>query len=271
LILKYNQIVVNLQKKQRMSHQETKGFVDVLIENKIATITFYHPASNSFPSSLLQQMVLKINQLSVNDAVSVIVLQSENEVFCAGASFDELLAVSNTKEGTTFFSGFANVINAMRKCPKLIIGRVQGKAVGGGVGIIAACDYVVATETSALKLSEIAIGIGPFVIEPAITRKIGVAGFSDMSLSPTQWKTADWALQKGLFSKVVATIDQLNDAINQKAIEMTSYNPASLLEMKKVFWQNTDHWDELLLKRASISGNLVLSDFTKQALNAFKK
>ncbi len=254
-----------------MSDNITLGFVEVSINNKIATITFSHPASNSFPSFLLQQMVLKLNQLSENKDVNVIVLQSENATFCAGASFDELLSISNLEDGTLFFSGFANVLNAMRNCAKLIIGRVQGKAVGGGVGLIAACDYVIATENSAVKLSEIAIGIGAFVIEPAITRKVGVAAFAEMSLAPKDWKSATWALEKGLFSKVVATMDQLKDEVNIKATELASYNPQALGEMKKVMWQKTDHWNELLLERAAISGNLVLSDFTKKALELFKK
>lgn len=254
-----------------MSDNKSLGFVEVSINNKIATITFSNPASNSFPSFLLLQMVLKLNQLSENENVNVIILQSENEVFCAGASFDELLSISNLEDGTLFFSGFANVLNAMRNCAKLIIGRVQGKAVGGGVGLIAACDYVIATENSAVKLSEIAIGIGAFVIEPSITRKVGVAAFAEMSLAPKEWKSPTWALEKGLFSKVVATMDQLNDEVNIKATELASYNLQALEEMKKVMWQKTDHWNELLLERAAISGNLVLSDFTKKALESFKK
>ena len=254
-----------------MSDNKILGFVEVSINNKIATITFSHPASNSFPSFLLQQMVSKLNQLSENKDVNVIVLQSERDVFCAGASFDELLSISNLEDGTLFFSGFANVLNAMRNCSKLIIGRVQGKAVGGGVGLIAACDYVIATENSAIKLSEIAIGIGAFVIEPAITRKVGVAAFAEMSLAPKEWKPATWALEKGLFSKVVATMDQLKDEVNIKVTELASYNPEALEEMKKVMWLKTNHWNELLLERAAISGKLVLSDFTKKALESFKK
>lgn len=254
-----------------MSHNMELGFVKVCIDNKIATVTFFHPASNSFPGYLLQQLVVEINQLSANEAVNIIVLQSENEVFCAGASFDELMAIKNIDEGAVFFSGFANVINAMRKCSKLIIGRVQGKAVGGGVGLIAACDYVIALEKSAIKLSEIAIGIGAFVIEPVISRKAGMAAFTEMSLAPKEWKSSAWANQKGLFSKVVVTIDQLNEEIASKSLEMAGYNPEALLEMKKIIWKDTENWDDLLQKRAAISGKLVLSEFTKQALDTFKK
>lgn len=254
-----------------MSHNMELGFVKVCIDNKIATVTFFHPASNSFPGYLLQQLVVEINQLSANEAVNIIVLQSENEVFCAGASFDELMAIKNIDEGAVFFSGFANVINAMRKCSKLIIGRVQGKAVGGGVGLIAACDYVIALEKSAIKLSEIAIGIGAFVIEPVISRKAGMAAFTEMSLAPKEWKSSAWANQKGLFSKVVATTDQLNEEIASKSLEMSGYNPEALLEMKKIIWKDTENWGDLLKKRAAISGKLVLSEFTKQALDTFKK
>ena len=244
----------------------------IIDENKIATVCFSHPASNSFPSDLLQKLTSEINHLSNLDTVSVIILKSEGtSVFCAGASFDELLSISNEKDGNLFFSGFANVINAMRKCTKPIIGRIHGKAVGGGVGLAAACDYTFATNNSAIKLSEIAIGIGPFVIEPAVSRKIGKTAFTEMTLTPTLWKTAQWANEKGLFTEVFETIELLDENLRNFTLELSSYNPEALVEMKKVFWEGTNHWDSLLYERASISGRLVLSNFTKQALEKFKK
>lgn len=244
----------------------------IIDENKIATVCFSHPASNSFPSDLLQKLTSEINHLSNLDTVSVIILKSEGtSVFCAGASFDELLSISNEKDGNQFFSGFANVINAMRRCTKPIIGRIHGKAVGGGVGLAAACDYTFATNNGAIKLSEIAIGIGPFVIEPAVSRKIGKTAFTEMTLTPTLWKTAQWAKEKGLFTEVFETIELLDENLKNFTHELSSYNPEALVEMKKVFWEGTNHWDSLLYERASISGRLVLSDFTKQALEKFKK
>ena len=244
----------------------------IIDENKIATVCFSHPASNSFPSNLLQKLTSEINYLSSLDTVSVIILKSEGTgAFCAGASFDELLSISNEKDGNLFFSGFANVINAMRKCTKPIIGRIHGKAVGGGVGLAAACDYTFATNNSAIKLSEIAIGIGPFVIEPAVSKKIGKTAFTEMTLTPTLWKTAQWAKEKGLFTEVFETIELLDENLKNFTHELSSYNPEALVEMKKVFWEGTNHWDSLLYERASISGRLVLSNFTKQALEKFKK
>lgn len=249
------------------------GNLSTLIdENKIATVCFSHPASNSFPSNLLQKLTSEINHLSSLDTVSVIVLKSEGTgAFCAGASFDELLSISNEKDGNLFFSGFANVINAMRKCTKPIIGRIHGKAVGGGVGLAAACDYTFATNNSAIKLSEIAIGIGPFVIEPAVSRKIGKTAFTEMTLTPTLWKTAQWSKEKGLFTEVFESIELLDENLKNFTHELSSYNPEALIEMKKVFWEGTSHWDSMLYERASISGRLVLSKFTKQALEKFKK
>ena len=244
----------------------------IIDENKIATVCFSHPASNSFPSNLLQKLTNEINNLSISNDVSIIILKSEGTgAFCAGASFDELLSISNEKDGNLFFSGFANVINAMRKCTKPIIGRIHGKAVGGGVGLAAACDYTFATNNSAIKLSEIAIGIGPFVIEPAVSRKIGKTAFTEMTLTPTLWKTAQWANEKGLFTEVFETIELLDENLRNFTLELSSYNPEALVEMKKVFWEGTNHWDSLLYERASISGRLVLSNFTKQALEKFKK
>ena len=255
-----------------MPSENTIGSLTTTIENKIATITFGHPASNSFPRELLDRLTAEFNSLSSNQLVSVIVLQSEGSgAFCAGASFEELLAVSNESEGTHFFSGFAHLINAMRSCSKLIIGRIHGKAVGGGVGIACACDYTLATKNASIKLSELAIGIGPFVIEPAVSRKIGKTAMTEMTLAAHEWKSADWAFAKGLYANTFETIEELAVAITDFSSKLSSYNPEALTEMKKVIWEGTQEWDALLLERAAISGRLVLSDFTKNALLQFKK
>jgi methylglutaconyl-CoA hydratase len=248
------------------------GSLITTIENKIATIQFGHPASNSFPRELLDRLTNEFNSLSTNPAISVIIVKSEGTgVFCAGASFDELLAVSNQEEGTRFFSGFAHLINAMRNCSKLIVGRIHGKAVGGGVGIASACDYTLATKNAAIKLSELAIGIGPFVIEPVVSRKIGKMAMAEMTLAAHEWKTADWAKEKGLYANTFETIQELDNAVADFTAKLASYNPEALLEMKKVLWEGTQDWETLLLERAAISGKLVLSDFTKKALSQFKK
>lgn len=255
-----------------MVSQNVSGSVLISIENKIATLEFGHPASNSFPKKLLDRFANEIDKLSANPEVSILLIKSQGSgVFCAGASFDELLAVSSKSEGTEFFSGFANLINAMRKCPKLIVGRIQGKAIGGGVGIAAACDYVLATKQASIKLSELAIGIGPFVIEPAVSRKIGKTALAEMTLAAHEWKTADWAKDKGLFVNTFETTEELDVALVDFCSQLASYNPEALIEMKKVLWEGTDHWETLLMERAAISGRLVLSDFTKNALKQFKK
>jgi methylglutaconyl-CoA hydratase len=242
------------------------------IQNNIATIAFGHPASNSFPSALLERLAKELISIGNKDEISIIVLKSEGEkAFCAGASFDELVAISNLEEGKQFFSGFANVINAMRTCGKLIIGRIQGKVVGGGVGLAAACDYVLATESASVKLSELTIGIGPFVIEPAVSRKIGISGTAELTLDATNWKNAYWAKEKGLFAKVFETQKELDDEVEILATKLASYNPIALAEMKKVLWKGTEKWTDLLAERAAISGELVLSEFTKKALLKFKK
>ncbi|MCW1147993.1 enoyl-CoA hydratase/isomerase family protein [Flavobacterium lacisediminis] len=248
------------------------GSIRTEIANNIANVTFSHPASNSFPSSLLQELTDELQSLNKNENVTIIVLQSEGiGAFCAGASFDELVAISNYEDGSKFFSGFANVINAMRKCSKLIVGRIHGKAVGGGVGLAAACDYTFATQKSDIKLSEIAIGIGPFVIEPAVSRKIGKTALAEMTLTPTLWKSANWAKEKGLFTEVFDTIEELDNRLKNYTTELAQYNKEALGDMKEVLWEGTDNWDSLLYERAAISGRLVLSDFTKKALEKFKK
>ncbi|MBP4138141.1 enoyl-CoA hydratase/isomerase family protein [Flavobacterium geliluteum] len=254
-----------------MSAENPNGTLHTTIQDAVATVQFGHLASNSFPRYLLDLLTAEIQSLSGHNDVSVIVLQSEGEkVFCSGASFDELLEVQNEEQGIHFFSGFALLLNAMRSCSKLIIGRVQGKSVGGGVGIISACDYVFATPESAVKLSELAIGIGPFVIEPAVSRKIGKVAMTEMTLAAHEWKSAEWAFQKGLFA-AIHPANQLDDEVAAFAQKLSRYNPDALFEMKKIIWEGTENWDVLLLERAKITGKLVLSDFTKTALSQFKK
>ena len=248
------------------------GSLYTQIDHKIATVEFGHPASNSFPNELLERLADEFNKLSENKDVAIIILKSEGEkTFCAGASFNELIAIGNLEDGKKFFAGFANVINAMRTCNKLIIGRIQGKTVGGGVGLAAACDYAFGTESAAVKLSELSIGIGPFVIEPAVTRKIGVSGLSELSLDATNWKNAYWAKEKGLYARVFESITDMDKEIEILSEKLASYNPEALFEMKKTLWKGTEHWNTLLIQRAETSGKLVMSNFTKKALHKFKK
>lgn len=247
------------------------AFVTSDIQNGIATVTFFHPQGNSMPGIQLARLATEITTQGENPDVKVIVLKSGGEkAFCAGASFSELLSITNEEDGKAFFSGFANVINAMRKAPKLIIARVQGKAVGGGVGLACAADYTLATSAASVKLSELTIGIGPFVISPAVERKIGTSAFMQMSINATEFYSAQWAKEKGLFAEVFETIEELNTATNTLAEKLANYNPEAMRLLKQVAWQGTENWDTLLAERAQMSGTLVLSDFTKEALLKFK-
>ncbi|PKQ45214.1 enoyl-CoA hydratase/isomerase family protein [Confluentibacter flavum] len=251
--------------------KETESYVKLSIENTVGYIEFFHPNRNSMPSDILSQLEETIIEAGKNDAFNVIVLKSGGDrTFCAGASFNEVIAVNDAKSGEVFFSGFAHVINAMRRCPKLIIGRVQGKTVGGGVGLTAATDYCLATKYASIRLSELSIGIGPFVIEPAVSRKIGLAAMSQMSIDAETFFSAEWAKEKGLYADVFETVEALDDAVKVLAEKLSAYNPDALKQMKTVFWEGTEHWDTLLIERAKISGVLVLSDFTKSTLKRFR-
>lgn len=254
-----------------MSNAVDQGGVNVEKKNGIAHVEFHHPLSNSLPGKVLSQLAETITQLGKDDEVLVIVIRSAGDrAFCAGASFDELISIDNLDTGKVFFSGFANVINAMRKCPKFIIGRVQGKAVGGGVGLASSVDYCFATKYAAVKLSELAIGIGPFVVGPAVERKIGVSGMNELAIDATEWRTAEWAHQRGLYSNVYNTVEDMDHAISELADKLAKSNPEAMSELKKTFWRGTEDWDQLLAERAAISGRLVLSDFTRNAINKFK-
>ncbi|OJW83504.1 MAG: enoyl-CoA hydratase [Bacteroidetes bacterium 46-16] len=251
--------------------QHADGYVRSETEHGIATIEFYHPASNSLPGAILEDLAKTINDIGIDETVRVIVLKSYGtRAFCAGASFDELMAISNEAEGKKFFSGFAHVINAMRKCHKLIIGRIHGKAVGGGVGLAAAVDYAIATEDAAIKLSELAVGIGPFVVGPAVERKVGVSCFSQLAIDATGWRSAEWAKKHGLYAEVHQSTEDLDQAVSDLAERLAHSSPDAMAQLKKIFWHGTEHWDTILADRAAISGRLVLSDFTRNAINKFK-
>lgn len=249
----------------------TQPYVTLEIENQVGTIEFFHPAHNSLPGDILAKLAQTITDAGANNDIKVIVLKSgKDRTFCAGASFKELITINDAETGKVFFSGFANVINAMRKCPKFIIGRVQGKTVGGGVGLASATDYCMATKYAAIKLSELNVGIGPFVVGPAVERKIGLSAMTQIAIDANSFYDAEWAKDKGLFTKVFEDIETLDAEVKAFAENLCTYNPEAMKDMKKAFWTGTEDWDTLLAERAVISGRLVLSDFTKEKLKGFK-
>ncbi len=255
-----------------MTDAVQQGDVSLEIKDSVAHVEFFHPLSNSLPGRVLAKLANTITECGENDEVKVIVLRSAGErAFCAGASFDELISINDLATGKKFFSGFANVINAMRKCPKLIIGRVQGKAVGGGVGLASSVDYCFATRFADVKLSELAVGIGPFVVGPAVERKLGLSGMSDLAINATQWRSASWAQERGLYNDIFETAEEMDQAIDALIQQLVASNPEAMKLLKEVFWKGTENWDELLAERAALSGKLVLSDFSKQAIGKFKK
>ncbi|HEX4372649.1 MAG TPA: enoyl-CoA hydratase/isomerase family protein [Puia sp.] len=255
-----------------MLHEIQNGYVKTETHNGITTIEFFHPQSNSLPGKILEELAKEIHGAGNEADTKVIVLRSGGEkTFCAGASFDELVALKNEKEGLEFFSGFAHVINAMRKCPKFIIARVQGKCVGGGVGLVAAADYAIAVENAEVKLSELAIGIGPFVVGPAVERKIGLSAFTQLSIDASMWRNADWAKKRGLFAELHSDINGVDESVHRLAETLAHSNPEAMNEMKKIFWHGTEHWDKLLIERAAVSGKLILSEHSRRALEKLKK
>jgi methylglutaconyl-CoA hydratase len=254
-----------------MIEEIKEGYVKVEREHGIATIEFFHPQSNSLPGKILQTLAKDIHSEGLNPTTKVIILRSAGErIFCSGASFDELAAISSTEAGIEFFSGFAEVINAMRRAPQLIIARIQGKCIGGGVGLAAAADYAIAVDGADIKLSELAVGIGPFVVGPAVERKLGLSAFSQLAIDAGMWRSADWARRKGLFSELHSDIASMDDSIERLSTTLSHYHPEAMHELKKVFWHGTEHWDHLLHERAAISGRLILSEHSKKFIAGFK-
>lgn len=254
-----------------MINEIAGGYVKTEVQNGVGEIEFFHPASNSLPGALLEAIAKAIHAAGSSQEIKTIVLKSGgNKAFCAGASFDELIQITNSENGFAFFSGFAKVINEMRRSPKLIIARIHGKCVGGGVGIAAAADYSVALSTADVKLSELALGIGPFVVGPAVERKIGNAAFAALSIDASTWRSAEWAKQHGLFSEIHDHIEQVDESVKRLSTVLAGYSPEAMHDLKKALWEGTGHWDQLLSDRARISGRLVLSDFTKNEIEKFK-
>jgi methylglutaconyl-CoA hydratase len=248
-----------------MIQEFKEGYVKVEREHGIATIEFFHPQSNSLPLKILETLASDIHSESLNVDTKVIGLRSAGEkVFCAGASFDELAAINNEHDGLNFFIGFANVINAMRKCHKLIIAHVQGKSVGGGVGIAAAADYAIAVEGADIKLSELSIGIGPFVVGPVIEKRIGFSAYTHLAIDSGMWRNSEWAKRKGLFAEVHETVAGADESITRLTTALSHSNPPAVRELKASFWKGTEHWDKLLIEKAAISGKLILTEHSKK-------
>lgn len=254
-----------------MIEEIKEGYVKVEREHGIATIEFFHPQSNSLPGKILEALAKDIHSEGLNTETKVIILRSAGEkVFCSGASFDELAAITTKEEGLHFFSGFAHVINAMRKIPQLIIARIHGKCVGGGVGLAAAADYAIAVEGADVKLSELALGIGPFVVGPAVERKMGLSAFSQLAIDAGMWRSADWARRKGLFAEVYADVAGMDESIARLAISLSHSNAEAIKEIKKILWKDAEDWDQLLKERAAISGRLIISEHSKAFIAKFK-
>jgi len=248
-----------------------EAYVKVWVDNHISNIEFFHPQSNSLPGKLLRELAHSIEQEGKNPESRLILLRSAGEkAFCAGASFDELIQIRSTEEGLHFFSGFALVINAMRKAPKLVVAAIQGKCVGGGVGLAAAADYAIAVQSADVKLSELAVGIGPFVVGPAVERKIGTAAFTALAIDASSWRSSAWAHQHGLFAEVHETKDAMLQAVDKLTTRLAASSPDAMRDLKNIFWEGTNHWDNLLIERAGISGRLILSDYSRNAIEQFK-
>jgi methylglutaconyl-CoA hydratase len=255
-----------------MIHQFTEGYVKVETHKNVTTIEFFHPQGNSLPGKILEDLTQQIHSAGTDADTKVIVLRSDGErAFCSGASLDEMSSIQTARQGYEFFKGFANVINAMRKCPKMIIGRVQGNCIGGGVGLAAAVDYCIAWEKVDIRLSELSIGIGPFVIGPAMERKIGLSAFSQLAIDSTMWRNADWAKRKGLFAEVHPGIENMDESVTRLANTLAHSSQESMTEMKRMFWRGTESWDELLHERAAISGRLILEESAKNSIHKLRQ
>ena len=253
-------------------NESQEGYVKSEIHNHVATIEFFHPKGNSLTSVLLQKLSQEIHYAANNKDTHAIVIRSAGTgAFCSGASFDEMSAIKTEEEGVRFFSGFANVINAMRKCPQFIIARIHGKCVGGGVGLAAAADYAIALEGADIKLSELSLGFGPFVIASALQRKLGLSAYTQLTIDSQLWRNSDWARRKGLYAELHPTLESLEESLDRLSNSLASTSKEATAELKNIFWKDAQNWDELLQERARLSAKLLLKEDAQNAISKFRK
>ncbi len=253
------------------SNTDGSSYVKGELHAHIYTIEWYHPQGNSLTSVMLGGLLNEVSYAAHNDDVRVILLRSTGAAFCGGASFDELLQLQSEKQATQFFNGVANVILAMRRCPKFIVARVHGKCVGGGLGIAAAADYAIAVEGAEIKLSELSIGIGPFVVGPAVERKTGLSSFSQLAIDAGNWRNADWARRKGIYAELHPSVESMEDSITRLTNSLAHYSPEAVAEVKKMIWHDTEHWEQLLPQRAVTSGKLIMGETARHFLDKFRE
>jgi methylglutaconyl-CoA hydratase len=240
------------------------------IKGHTAHIFFSNPPVNALPSSVLTDLQVHLNAAGNREDIRAVVLRSEGRTFCAGASFDELITLNDYDTAKAFFMGFGKVILAMRSLPKPVIVRIQGKTVGGGLGIVAAGDLAIATEAAAFKLSELSIGIGPYVIAPAIIRKTGIGFFQQMSFQPWRWFSAFDALKAGLLTHVTESEGRMDELIDEIVSAYGKYDAAAVAFLKNEVWHDTQDWEQLLEKQAEKSASLLLRESTKSLLSEIK-
>jgi len=247
----------------------TAGNITYTVDNHVAIVFFETESHNSLTLENLKTLADYFNKASEDKNVKIVLLKSGGKTFCAGANFNQLLSIENFEDGKAFFMGFGNLILAIKKCDKIVVGRIHGKAIGGGVGLTAACDFTIASEFATIRLSELNIGLGPLVIGPMVERKLGLSGLSALSLNPKEWKTAYWAQQKGLFNEVFQTQIQADAYLATYIESMTNTSLQAMTIVKKMLWENTENWDELLESRAEQSAKLLLTRECKSEIAKF--
>lgn len=246
-------------------------FVRAELKNSVAEITFGTSKSNSLPGAILEKLAKTILEEGGKKEVKAILLKSEGEkAFCAGASFDELLEIAELETSKKFFGGFAKVLNAMRNCGKIVVVRVQGKTTGGGVGIACGADYCFATKHSALALTELNLGIGPFVIGPYVERKIGKSQFAAMAID-ADFRSATWAEQHNIYHSVSDSIQEMDEKLDEFLLTLAGRSADALALIKKVSWEGTDHFYDLMPARIHMSASLILEDYAKENICKIKE
>ncbi len=210
--------------------------IDIGFNGPVATVTLNRPDShNAFNPEMIGAITAAFRSLGDNPVVRVIVLTGRGRSFCAGADVGYMRETAdytfeeNVADGQAIF----DLMQAVDSCPKAVVGRINGAAIGGGAGLTACCDIAIAVERAKFAFSEVRLGIVPAIISPFVVAKIGAANSREMFLTGERF-LAPKALEIGLVQQVAADEAALDSAVQERVEQLLMAAPGAQADAKKL-------------------------------------
>lgn len=254
-----------------MSDQKSFQTITHTKENLVAKVTLNRPEiHNAFNEIMIQELIDVFKNISEDKDVRVVVLAGNGKSFCAGADLNWMKKVvdfsyeENLKESLEL----AELFYLIYSLPKPTIARVNGAAIGGGAGLVAVCDLVIASEKAKFSLSEVKLGLVPACISPYEVRRIGEKNCRELFLTGERIN-AQKALEFGLANQVVPH-DELDKAVDELVKQLSNSGP-NALAMCKTLLQNVPlmSFEEVKKYTAEMIASLRMSDEGQEGMNAF--